>query len=79
MRDDDEVKTDEDELGENTFGASDLLEEDLDPDALVEDDAAVVDPLAATDDADVVTPAGDDEEDGGEVDDGFSEFNDYEE
>jgi len=77
MSDDDTVR-DEDELGENTFSSLDFEAdlEDIDPEADIVDGIAVAivgpvleEPLEI-DDAE--------EEDDG-IDDGFSEFNDYEE
>ncbi len=83
MSDDDNVR-DEDELGENTFSSLDFEAEDVD-----DVDPAVlgaVDPLAL--DADVVGAIIEDpldmenediDDDADDLDDGFSEFNDYEE
>ncbi len=65
---DDEVKTDEDELGENSFSASDfevedVLDEELDPD------------LAEIEELDIPEPVEEEEDEDG-IDDGSSEFND---
>ena len=73
---DDNVR-DEDELGENTFDASDFgaeVEEDLTDDELddILGDGEVDDTLEEEE-------LDEDEEDEDDIDDGFSEFNDYEE
>ena len=65
---DDEVKTDEDELGENSFSASDfevedVLDEELDP------DLAEIEELGVPEEVE-------EEEDEDGIDDGSSEFND---
>ncbi|MEI6480591.1 MAG: hypothetical protein WCO12_03680 [bacterium] len=65
---DDEVKTDEDELGENSFSASDfevedVLDEELDPD------------LAEIEELDIPEEVEEDDDEDG-IDDGSSEFND---
>ena len=82
MSDEDSVK-DEDELGENTFSSLDFEaedEEDVDPAVL-----AVVDPLALETEVvgviveDPLDMENEDIDDADELDDGFSEFNDYEE
>lgn len=75
---DDNVR-DEDELGENTFDASDFgaeVEEDLTDDELDEIlGDGETDPLVEEE----VEEEGDDEDDADDIDDGFSEFNNYEE
>jgi hypothetical protein len=81
MSDEDNVK-DEDELGENTFTSLDFEadHEDIDPAILVVDDglgigADIVGPIL--EDPLEVEDVEADDDDG--IDDGFSEFNDYEE
>ncbi len=79
MSDDDNVR-DEDELGENTFGSLDFesdIEDDVEgsADAL---DADIEDPLLA-DPLEDEGLADEEDEDEDDIDDGFSEFNDYEE
>jgi hypothetical protein len=82
MSDEDNVK-DEDELGENTFSSLDFESdevEDVDPAVL-----AVVDPLALDAELpgaiieDPLDMENEDVDDADDLDDGFSEFNDYEE
>ena len=69
--------SDEDELGENTFSSSDfdaLLEEDDElPIEDLEVDALEKDPLIEDE------SASEEEDNEDDIDDGFSEFNDYEE
>jgi hypothetical protein len=82
MSDEDNTK-DEDELGENTFSSLDFESEeveDVDPALL-----AIVDPLALETETigaiieDPLDMENGDVDDADDLDDGFSEFNDYEE
>ena len=81
MSDDDNVR-DEDELGENTFDASDFEEEleELDPVVAGIEDPLLADPiLGAVIEEDPLDMDNEDVDDADEIDDGFSDFNDYEE